>query len=57
MMHDSAFINLNVFYAAVKNRLRRIFHWSSACICPEYIQLDPDNPNCAEIPPIPPLPQ
>jgi GDP-D-mannose 3', 5'-epimerase len=27
---------------------RRIFYSSSACIYPEYNQLDPDNPNCAE---------
>ena len=27
---------------------KRIFYSSSACIYPEYNQLDPDNPNCAE---------
>lgn len=54
VMHNSATINLNVV-----NRVREIneftgkhkttiFYSSSACIYPEYNQLDPDNPNCSE---------
>ena len=48
VMHNSASINLNVLQAAYARNNRRIFYSSSACIYPEYNQLDPDNPNCAE---------
>jgi len=48
VMHSSAIINLNVAYEASKKSIKRIFYSSSACIYPEYNQLDPDNPNCEE---------
>ena len=48
VMHNSATINLNVINAANMRNNKRIFYSSSACIYPEYNQLDPDNPNCAE---------
>lgn len=48
IMHNSALINLNMIDACSKRNIRRIFYSSSACIYPEYNQLDPDNPNCAE---------
>jgi len=48
VMHNSATINLNVAEAARNARVKRLFYSSSACIYPEYNQLDPDNPNCAE---------
>jgi nucleoside-diphosphate-sugar epimerase len=48
VMHNSATINLNVLNAAHMRNNKRIFYSSSACIYPEYNQLDPDNPNCAE---------
>jgi GDP-D-mannose 3', 5'-epimerase len=48
VMHNSASINLNVVHAAYARNNKRIFYSSSACIYPEYNQLDPDNPNCAE---------
>src|SRR6266700_3060669 len=48
VMHNSASINLNVLHAAYARNNKRIFYSSSACIYPEYNQLDPDNPNCAE---------
>jgi GDP-D-mannose 3', 5'-epimerase len=48
VMHNSAMINLNVINAARMRHSRRVFYSSSACIYPEYNQLDPDNPNCAE---------
>ncbi len=48
VMHNSASINLNVLHAAYCRNNRRIFYSSSACIYPEYNQLDPNNPNCAE---------
>jgi GDP-D-mannose 3',5'-epimerase len=48
VLHNSATINLNVLEAAKNRNCRRIFYSSSACIYPEYNQLDPDNPICAE---------
>ena len=48
VMHNSASINLNVVHAAHGRNNKRIFYSSSACMYPEYNQLDPDNPNCAE---------
>ena len=48
IMHNSGTINLNVLDACVKRNVKRVFYSSSACIYPEYNQLDPDNPNCAE---------
>ena len=48
VMHNSATINLNVLQRAYERNNRRIFYSSSACMYPEYNQLDPDNPNCAE---------
>src|SRR4030095_14990143 len=47
-MHNSALCNLNVLDAAEKAGVQKIFYSSSACMYPEYNQLDPDNPNCAE---------
>src|SRR4051794_10475583 len=43
IMHNSATINLNVADACRKRAIRRVFYSSSACIYPEYNQLDPDN--------------
>ena len=48
IMHNSATINLNILESCQKRNIRRIFYSSSACIYPDYNQLDPDNPNCAE---------
>ena len=48
VMRNSAIINLNVLDACVRHGSRRIFYSSSACVYPEYNQLDPDNPYCAE---------
>ena len=48
VMHNSATINLNVAYEAVKQKVKRIFYSSSACMYPEHNQLDPNNPNCKE---------
>ena len=54
IMTNSGLINMNLLKAqtdlnneqAVNNT--KIFYSSSACIYPEYNQLDPDNPNCIE---------
>ncbi len=48
IMHNSATINLNVLEACRKRNNKNIFYSSSACMYPEYNQLDPDNPNCSE---------
>ncbi len=48
IMQNSALINLNLIDACHKRNIKRIFYSSSACIYPEYNQLDPDNPKCSE---------
>jgi nucleoside-diphosphate-sugar epimerase len=54
IMHNSATINLNVLENLRQlnhlNELNKtkIFYSSSACMYPEYNQMDPDNPNCEE---------
>ena len=48
IMHNSAMINLNVCEWAVKYGVKKIFYSSSACMYPEYNQMDPDNPKCSE---------
>ena len=48
VMHNSATINLNMVEASRKNGVKKIFYSSSACMYPEYNQLDPDNPTCSE---------
>jgi nucleoside-diphosphate-sugar epimerase len=48
VMHNSATINLNMLDACYKRNIRKIFYSSSACIYPEYNQMDPDNPKCSE---------
>mgnify|MGYP003654773745 CR=1 FL=1 len=48
IMHNSAICNLNALEAACRKKVSKIFYSSSACIYPEYNQLDPENPNCKE---------
>ena len=48
VMHNSASINLNVLECGRLAGVKRFFYSSSACIYPEYNQLDPDNPICSE---------
>lgn len=48
VMHNSAMINLNMAAECSHQKVDKLFYSSSACIYPEYNQLDPDNPNCAE---------
>ena len=48
IMHNSALINLNMLEACYRRNVKRIFYSSSACVYPEYNQLEPENPNCAE---------
>jgi GDP-D-mannose 3',5'-epimerase len=48
VMHNSALCNLNVLHGAYLEKVGKIFYSSSACMYPEYNQLDPDNPKCSE---------
>lgn len=48
VMHSSALINLNVAKECVVKKVKKVFYSSSACMYPEYNQLDPENPNCEE---------
>jgi nucleoside-diphosphate-sugar epimerase len=54
IMHNSATINLNVLEAQRQlndfkdTNKTKIFYSGSACMYPEYNQLDPDNPDCRE---------
>ena len=48
IMSNSALINLNVAEVAKKNKAKKLFFSSSACMYPAYNQADPINTNCAE---------
>jgi GDP-D-mannose 3',5'-epimerase len=48
VMHNSAIINLNILESGTRAGVKRFFYSSSACIYPEYNQMDPDNPKCSE---------
>jgi nucleoside-diphosphate-sugar epimerase len=48
VMHNSALCNLNVLHEAISKKVSKIFYSSSACIYPESIQMDPDNPGLKE---------
>lgn len=48
IMHNSALVNINMLNAAKEGKAKKIFYSSSACIYPEFNQLDPDNPVCSE---------
>ena len=48
VMHNSATINLNMADRARASKIGKVFYSSSACMYPEYNQMDPDNPKCSE---------
>lgn len=48
VMHNSAMINLNMVFYGQNIGIKKIFYSSSACIYPEYNQMEPDNPKCSE---------
>lgn len=48
VMHNSATINLNTLEYGREAGVKKFFYSSSACMYPEYNQLDPDNPKCSE---------
>lgn len=48
VMHNSSQINLNMLEACKRRNSRRIFYSSSACIYPEHIQMNTENPGLCE---------
>ncbi len=49
IMHNSALINLNcLYYLKEKGFKGKVFYSSSACVYPEYRQMDPNNPGLKE---------
>ena len=48
IMHNSAIVNLNILEEMHKKEIKKVFYSSSACMYPEYNQLNPDNPKCSE---------
>ncbi len=48
IMHNSALCNLHVLEEVKEKKIPKVFYSSSACIYPEYNQMDPDNPKCSE---------
>jgi GDP-D-mannose 3', 5'-epimerase len=48
VMHNSTTINLNILEFGRVGGLQKFFYSSSACVYPEYNQLDPESPNCSE---------
>jgi GDP-D-mannose 3', 5'-epimerase len=48
VMQNSALCNLNMIESSRKHGVKKIFYSSSACMYPEYNQLDPSNPKCSE---------
>ena len=48
IMYSSALINLNVLNEMVNSKSKKIFYSSSACIYPDYNQLNPENPKTSE---------
>ena len=48
VMHNSAIINLNMMEEARKTGIKKVFYSSSACIYPQSVQMDPNNPGLKE---------
>jgi len=48
VMHNSAMINLNMVDLCFKVGIKKIFYSSSACVYPNYNQINPDSPKCSE---------
>jgi nucleoside-diphosphate-sugar epimerase len=56
VMRNSATINLNTLEFGCRAGVKKFFYSSSACIYPEFNQMDPDNPKCSEDSAYPALP-
>jgi nucleoside-diphosphate-sugar epimerase len=48
IMHNSALINLNMLETCRREKVKKVFYSSSACIYPEYNQMDSQKPVCRE---------
>ena len=48
IMHNSGLINMNMLDASWKRKVKKIFYSSSACVYPDYNQLEPDKPTTSE---------
>lgn len=48
IMHNSVQINLNILDNCKRHKTAKVFYSSSACVYPEYNQLNPDNPILSE---------
>jgi GDP-D-mannose 3',5'-epimerase len=48
ILTNSALINLNVAKVSTERKVKKVFFASSACVYPEFNQLDPQNPICTE---------
>jgi len=48
IMYNSALINLNMVKAALDSEVKKFFYSSSACVYPEYNQLNPEDLNLKE---------
>ena len=48
IVHNSATINLNISHLCAKFGAGKVFFSSSACVYPQYNQLDESNPKCSE---------
>jgi len=48
IMYNSALINLNIIHWCAKTKVGKIFYSSSACIYPDYNQIDNKKPICSE---------
>lgn len=48
LMYNNTMISFNVLEAARRQKVKRIFYSSSACVYPEHNQLDPNNPGLKE---------
>jgi len=48
LMYNNTMISINILEAARSKNVKRVYYSSSACIYPEHIQLDPNNPGLKE---------
>jgi GDP-D-mannose 3',5'-epimerase len=48
IMHNSVMINLNILEACKRRTIKRVFYSSSACVYPEFNQMDPSTPVTSE---------
>ena len=48
VMHNSTLINLNVLKSCSDYGIKKVLYTSSACVYPEYNQMDENNPSCVE---------